>query len=276
MNLPPRSKRWDVRGGSLAVEPGGSGADVMIDWIADEDEADNNRAVNRLMGFSSRGELPAFVLYTTPTATPSRPSSGGPETSLHDVLDVVASQDDLRAKFSNYMRHAESERSDDPLPAAAAAPAMEIEPDLVGYPAQHGVRKHGSRWNSNQGRHVRLMISSPVNELARDVNGLVNDWNEQGEPSYERPAYDYAEDEPSSSARRRKTPRPPGIVWGVQGRPAADVPGILPEDEDSLYLNPADYGADNTGSRSSGSSDYDREDPSPRELRCVSFLSSFF
>ena len=157
MNLPPRSKRWDVRGASLAVEPAVSGADVMIDWIADEDEADNNRPVNRLMGFSSRGELPAFVVYATPSS--SRPLAGL-ETSLHDVLDALASQDDLRAKFSNYIRHAESERL---VPSSAIEDmTAEMEPGSsfgeVGYPAQHGIRKHGNRWNPPP-RHVRPFLS---------------------------------------------------------------------------------------------------------------------
>lgn len=104
MNLPPRARRWDVRGESLAVD-GPPGADVMVDWIADEDEAgeafsSSLRTINRLMGFSSRGELPAFVVYSSSPATSSRPAGYlGPETSLHDVLDTLASQDDLRAKF---------------------------------------------------------------------------------------------------------------------------------------------------------------------------------
>ncbi len=100
MNLPPRSKRWDVRGESLAVDGPRLGADIIVDWIADDDEA-NNRTVNRLMGFSSRGELPAFVVYNSPGGSlSSRPSGfSGAETSLHDVLDTVASRDDLRAKF---------------------------------------------------------------------------------------------------------------------------------------------------------------------------------
>lgn len=49
--------------------------------------------------FSSRGELPALVVYSTPTVTPSKQTGYASETSLHNILDGVSQDDDLRAKF---------------------------------------------------------------------------------------------------------------------------------------------------------------------------------
>ncbi len=53
--------------------------------------------------------------------------------------------------FSNYIRHTESERTSDVIQMSE-----EAEPNVVGYPAQHGIRKHG-RWNSRP-RHVNIYI----------------------------------------------------------------------------------------------------------------------
>jgi hypothetical protein len=49
---------------------------------------------------------------------------------------------------SNYIQHTESERSSD-----AIRVTEEMEPNVIVYPAQHGIRKHG-RWNSRP-RHVK-------------------------------------------------------------------------------------------------------------------------
>ena len=53
--------------------------------------------------------------------------------------------------FSNFIRHLESERN-----AESERITEEMEPNIVGYPSQHGVRKHGGRWNS-QPRHVNTI-----------------------------------------------------------------------------------------------------------------------
>lgn len=52
MNLPARTRRWEVHGESLSVE--GRGADVVVDWIADDGTEADNRRINRLMGVSIR------------------------------------------------------------------------------------------------------------------------------------------------------------------------------------------------------------------------------
>ena len=98
-DLPHRAAGWNVRGQRLAVGNSGTGLDVIVDWIAGPDElvSEGRRPLNRLMGFSARGELPAFVLYATPTSASAFTPVA--ESSLHDVLDIVASRDDLRAKF---------------------------------------------------------------------------------------------------------------------------------------------------------------------------------
>lgn len=106
-DLPHRAAGWNVRGQRLATAPsGGNGGDVIVDWIAGPDQllvSEGHRPLNRLMGFSARGELPAFVLYATPKSssafTVPPPGGGGGEATLHHVLDIVASRDDLRAKF---------------------------------------------------------------------------------------------------------------------------------------------------------------------------------
>jgi hypothetical protein len=131
--------------------------------------------------FSSRGELPAFVVYSTPGSTPSKTTGYAAESSLRDILDAVSQDDDLRAKFrlfekevkmilyfdlssscnikrflwafSNYLQHTESERTSDSIQMAE-----EMEPNVIVYPAQHGIRKHG-RWNSRP-RHVRTLNCS--------------------------------------------------------------------------------------------------------------------
>jgi hypothetical protein len=136
MNLPARLRRWDVHGESLAIE--GTGADVIVDWIADDEDETAKIQINRLMGvitrfiptvlkhksscspitfsplflyfrfyrhlfpfhqFSSRGELPALVVYSTPGVTPSKTTGYAAEFSLRDILDAVSQDDDLRAKF---------------------------------------------------------------------------------------------------------------------------------------------------------------------------------
>ena len=90
MNLPSRPKHWDVGGQVLNIN--GLGSDVVLNWIADEEEG---REINRLMGFSSRGELPALVVYSTPESKPNY----FPDASLNDVLRAIVNQDNLRAKF---------------------------------------------------------------------------------------------------------------------------------------------------------------------------------
>lgn len=119
MNMPSRPRRWDVHGDGLPID--GQGADVIVDWIADDEDESSKRRVNRLMGvrpihylslsiviqikmllnlqFTAHGELPALVVYTTPNSPPTRPTGYGPEASLHDVLDAVSQDDSLRAKF---------------------------------------------------------------------------------------------------------------------------------------------------------------------------------
>nr|CAH0099152.1 unnamed protein product [Daphnia galeata] len=152
MNLPARLRRWDVHGESLAIE--GKGADVIVDWIADDEDETAKIQINRLMGFSSRGELPAFVVYSTPGSTPSKTTGYAAESSLRDILDAVSQDDDLRAKFSNYLQHTESERTSDSIQMAE-----EMEPNVIVYPAQHGIRKHG-RWNSRP-RHEEGFQAPP-------------------------------------------------------------------------------------------------------------------
>ncbi|KAK4010567.1 hypothetical protein OUZ56_019711 [Daphnia magna] len=152
MNLPARLRHWEVHGETLAIE--GTGADVIIDWIADDEDETAKSQINRLMGFSSRGELPALVVYSTPTVTPSKQTGYASETSLHNILDGVSQDDDLRAKFSNYIQHTESERTSD-----AIQMTEEIEPNVIVYPAQHGIRKHG-RWK-NRPRHDGSFQPSP-------------------------------------------------------------------------------------------------------------------
>ena len=56
MNLPARPRHWDVHGESLAVE--GSAADVIVDWIADDEDETNQMRINRLMGVR---EIRAFT-----------------------------------------------------------------------------------------------------------------------------------------------------------------------------------------------------------------------
>lgn len=51
MNTPSRPRRWDVHGESLPID--GSSADVIVDWIADDEDESSNRRVNRLMGVRS-------------------------------------------------------------------------------------------------------------------------------------------------------------------------------------------------------------------------------
>lgn len=48
MNLPARLRHWDVHGESLAIE--GNGSDVIIDWIADDEDETAKSQINRLMG----------------------------------------------------------------------------------------------------------------------------------------------------------------------------------------------------------------------------------
>ncbi len=48
MNLPARLRRWDVHGESLAVE--GTAADVILDWIGDDEDETAQIQINRLMG----------------------------------------------------------------------------------------------------------------------------------------------------------------------------------------------------------------------------------
>lgn len=48
MNLPARPRRWDVHGESLAIE--GTAADVIVDWIADDEDEIETHRINRLMG----------------------------------------------------------------------------------------------------------------------------------------------------------------------------------------------------------------------------------
>jgi len=132
MNLPSRPKHWDVGGQVLNIN--GLGSDVVLNWIADEEEG---REINRLMGFSSRGELPALVVYSTPESKPNY----FPDASLNDVLRAIVNQDNLRAKFNNFIGHLESERNGESM-------TEEMEPNVVGYSSQHGIRKHGGRWNS--------------------------------------------------------------------------------------------------------------------------------
>ncbi len=48
MNLPARLRRWDVHGESLAVE--GTAADVILDWIGDDEDETAKIQINRLMG----------------------------------------------------------------------------------------------------------------------------------------------------------------------------------------------------------------------------------
>ena len=90
MNMPSRPKHWDVGGEVLNIQ--GRGSDVVFNWIADEEE---DRQINRLMGFSSHGELPALVVYSTPQSKPNY----FPDVPLNDVLESIVNQDDLHAKF---------------------------------------------------------------------------------------------------------------------------------------------------------------------------------
>lgn len=90
MSLPSRPKHWDVGGEVLNIE--GKGSDVVLNWIADEEEG---REINRLMGFSSHGELPALVVYSTPESKPNY----SPDVSITNVLESITNQDDLHAKF---------------------------------------------------------------------------------------------------------------------------------------------------------------------------------
>lgn len=48
MNLPARLRHWEVHGETLAIE--GTGADVIIDWIADDEDETAKSQINRLMG----------------------------------------------------------------------------------------------------------------------------------------------------------------------------------------------------------------------------------
>lgn len=48
MNLPARPRNWNVHGESLAIE--GTAADVIVDWIADDEDEMDKRRINRLMG----------------------------------------------------------------------------------------------------------------------------------------------------------------------------------------------------------------------------------
>ena len=70
----------------------GMGSDIVLSWIADEE---GGHEINRLMGFSSRGELPALVIYSSPESKPAYV----PDVSLSEVLASISSRDDLRVKF---------------------------------------------------------------------------------------------------------------------------------------------------------------------------------
>ena len=60
MNLPARLRRWDVHGESLAIE--GKGADVIVDWIADDEDETAKIQINRLMGVIIRSSTMTFYL----------------------------------------------------------------------------------------------------------------------------------------------------------------------------------------------------------------------
>ncbi|XP_046637856.1 uncharacterized protein LOC124316141 [Daphnia pulicaria] len=232
MNLPARLRRWDVHGESLAVE--GTAADVILDWIGDDEDETAQIQINRLMGFSSQGELPALVVYSTPGATPSKTTGYAAESSLRDILDVVSQDDDLRAKFSNYIQHTESERSSD-----AIRVTEEMEPNVIVYPAQHGIRKHG-RWNSRP-RHEEG-FQAPVPASYDYDPPTVADLMPPPDPVVAVPV--------GIESRYRKTgQRPATATWKDQ----QDL------EEDSAYVssgNSNDY-VDTAGSSSSADADYD-------------------
>ena len=198
MNLPARPRSWPVHGESLSIE--GSAADVIVDWIADDEDETDKRRINRLMGVKRSHFLShwysylTFVLCSFPLVVNYRRSSS----TLHQLrhprnrlprrrsttcwipflamttcaLNLGSNR--MPSKFclsfiylfiyslslvfiSNYIRHTESERTSDVNPIMSE----EAEPNVVGYPAQHGIRKHG-RWNNRpRNSHVNIyyMIS---------------------------------------------------------------------------------------------------------------------
>jgi len=216
MNMPSRPKHWDVGGEVLNIQ--GRGSDVVFNWIADEEE---DRQINRLMGFSSHGELPALVVYSTPQSKPNY----FPDVPLNDVLESIVNQDDLHAKFNNFIRHLESERN-----AESDGITEEMEPNVVGYPSQHGVRKHGGRWNNQQRQHE----------------------------NYRPPSYNYDAPLPVNV-------RPPSAPVEVDGPVSGRYQKVAPsawnrdDNDDNLYSNPSDY--------EPAGSDYDEEEDEYRELQ---------